>query len=116
VSVCGLQTRQTFSCRQLKRRERPRAGGGVEECGTSYGLAASYSGDVDSDRKDVSDGVYAWLAGGDAARNNPTNRGTLAAWAWGFERCADYYHREGKHSMTSDDWRVFMDFADNQLK
>ncbi|HWX21586.1 MAG TPA: hypothetical protein VN578_16915 [Candidatus Binatia bacterium] len=27
-----------------------------------------------------------------------------------------YYHREGKHSMTPDDWRVFMDFADKQLK
>jgi len=55
-----------------------------------YALAAFYSGDIDSDRADVSDGIYAWLAGGNPARNNPTNRGTLAAWAWGFHRCVDY--------------------------
>jgi hypothetical protein len=55
-----------------------------------YALATFYSGDVDSDRKEVSDGIYAWLAGGDPARNNPTNRGTIAAWAWGFHRCVDY--------------------------
>ena len=28
--------------------------------------------------------------GDPAAANNPTNRGTLAAWAWGFHRCVDY--------------------------
>jgi dienelactone hydrolase len=55
-----------------------------------YALAAFYSGDVDSDRKEVSSGLYAWLAEGDPARNNPTNRGTIAAWAWGFHRCVDY--------------------------
>lgn len=55
-----------------------------------YGLAAFYSGDVDTDRPDVSTGIYAGLAGGDAARNNPTNRGTIVAWAWGFHRCVDY--------------------------
>jgi hypothetical protein len=55
-----------------------------------YGLAAFYSGDVDPDRKEVSEGVYAWLAGGDPAKNNPTNRGTIAGWAWGFQRCVDY--------------------------
>jgi dienelactone hydrolase len=55
-----------------------------------YALAAFYSGDVDSDRADVSDGLYAFLAEGDPARNIPANRGTLAAWAWGFQRCVDY--------------------------
>jgi hypothetical protein len=55
-----------------------------------YALAAFYSGDVDPDRADVSEGVYQWLAGGDASRNNPTNRGTISAWAWGFQRCVDY--------------------------
>jgi hypothetical protein len=55
-----------------------------------YALATFYSGDVDPDRKDASIGLYAWLAGNDPARNNPANRGTIAAWAWGFHRCVDY--------------------------
>jgi hypothetical protein len=55
-----------------------------------YGLAAFYSGDVDPDRAEASTGLYGWLAAGDPARNNPTNRGTIAAWAWGFHRCVDY--------------------------
>jgi len=62
----------------------------AEIIGRGYALAAFYSGDVDSDRKDVSDGVYAWLAGGDASKNRPADRGTIAAWAWGFQRCVDY--------------------------
>ncbi|HEY5911571.1 MAG TPA: acetylxylan esterase [Verrucomicrobiae bacterium] len=55
-----------------------------------YALASFYSGDLDPDRGDVSQGLYEWLAQGDPARNNPANRGTLAAWAWGFHRCVDY--------------------------
>lgn len=62
----------------------------AEIIGRGYALAAFYSGNVDSDRKDVSDGLYAWLAGGDQAKNNPADRGTIAAWAWGFHRCVDY--------------------------
>lgn len=60
-----------------------------------YAFAAFYSGDVDPDRQDVSSGVYAWLAEGDPDRNNPTNRGTIAAWAWGFQRCVDYLVTDG---------------------
>lgn len=55
-----------------------------------YALASFYSGDIDPDRADVSEGIYASLAGGDPARNRPADRGTIAAWAWGFHRCVDY--------------------------
>ena len=55
-----------------------------------YALATFCNGNVDSDRRDASTGLYAWLANGDPAHNNPTNRGTIAAWAWGFHRCVDY--------------------------
>jgi hypothetical protein len=65
-----------------------------------YALAAFYSGDIDSDRPDASTGIYAWLAGGDPSKNNPTNRGTLAAWAWGFERCVDYLVTETRIDST----------------
>jgi hypothetical protein len=58
--------------------------------GRGYALASFYSGDVDSDRKEVSDGIYAWLAGGDPLKNPPSHRGSIAAWAWGFHRCMDY--------------------------
>jgi hypothetical protein len=55
-----------------------------------YALASFCSSDVDSDRKDISDGIYQWLAGGDSAKNKPADRGSIAAWAWGFHRCVDY--------------------------
>lgn len=62
----------------------------AEIIGRGYALASFYSGDIDSDRSDVSDGIYAWLAAGDPTKNSPTNRGSIAAWAWGFHRCVDY--------------------------
>jgi dienelactone hydrolase len=62
----------------------------AEIIGQGYALAAFYSGDIDADRKEVSDGIYAWLAGGDPAKNDPAHRGSIAAWAWGFHRCVDY--------------------------
>jgi hypothetical protein len=55
-----------------------------------YALATFYNGNIDPDRQDVSTGLYAWLATRDGLPNNPTNRGTIAAWAWGFHRCVDY--------------------------
>jgi len=61
-----------------------------------YALASFYSGDADPDRRDASLGIYEYLAQGDPARNNPTNRGTIAAWAWGFHRCVDYLVKDGE--------------------
>ncbi len=55
-----------------------------------YALASFYSGDIDPDRSDRSTGIYAWLAERNSGKNEPASRGTLAAWAWGFERCVDY--------------------------
>ncbi len=55
-----------------------------------YALATFQNGDIDSDRGDVSEGIYAWLAGNEPAKNKAASRGTLAAWAWGFHRCVDY--------------------------
>ncbi len=47
-----------------------------------YGLATFCNTDVDSDRADVSDGIYKSQA--------PQDRGSIAAWAWGFHRAMDY--------------------------
>jgi (4-O-methyl)-D-glucuronate---lignin esterase len=51
-----------------------------------YALATFCNTDVDSDRGNVSDGVYKWLDPSAPAHN----RGTIAAWAWGFHRAMDY--------------------------
>lgn len=63
---------------------------------SGYALATFCSTDIDSDRGDVSDGVYAWLAqvqsNPDLAK--PANRGTISAWAWGFHRCVDHLVRD----------------------
>jgi hypothetical protein len=58
-----------------------------------YALASFCNSDIDSDRADVSDGVWAWLAR--QRTGSPTNslthdRGCIAGWAWGFQRCVDY--------------------------
>ena len=58
-----------------------------------YALACFANADVDSDRGNVSDGVYAWLAQdrtGSATNSATADRGCIAGWAWGFQRCVDY--------------------------
>ena len=56
-----------------------------------YALVTFGSTDIDSDRADISDGLYAWLAALDPLFDNrPHDRGTIAAWAWGFSRVMDF--------------------------
>lgn len=56
-----------------------------------YALVSFGTTDIDSDRGDVSDGIYAWMAALDPLFDNrPHDRGTIAAWAWGFHRAMDY--------------------------
>ncbi len=47
-----------------------------------YALATFCNSDVDSDRADVSEGIY--------KGQPPADRGSIAAWAWGFHRVMDY--------------------------
>jgi hypothetical protein len=64
-----------------------------EIIGRGFALATFCNADVDSDRGDVSDGVYAWLAQertGSTANAMTRDRGCIAGWAWGFQRCVDY--------------------------
>jgi len=63
-----------------------------------YALAAFCTSDIDSDRKDVSDGIYQWLARrtGNQALAEPAHRGTIAAWAWGYQRCVDYLVQDSR--------------------
>ena len=56
-----------------------------------YALISFASTDIDSDRGNVSDGIFAWMAEQDPLFDNrPENRGTIAAWAWGYHRAMDY--------------------------
>lgn len=58
-----------------------------------YAVASFANADVDSDRGNASDGVYAWLAKertGSATNSLTADRGCIAGWAWGFQRCVDY--------------------------
>ncbi len=61
-----------------------------------YALATFSSGDIDSDRKELSDGVYAWLARqkNPGGKPTPEHRGSIAAWAWGFHRVVDFLMTE----------------------
>lgn len=59
-----------------------------------YALACFYSGDVDPDTADLSDGIGPayWKDGKPAG----DDAGTIALWAWGFHRVVDYLTTGGK--------------------
>lgn len=59
-----------------------------------YAVATCYCGDIDPDRNDFTDGVHPHFGRkigmtGSTTRG-PHDWGTIAAWAWGLSRCADY--------------------------
>lgn len=59
-----------------------------------YALACFYSGDVDPDTADMSDGIGpAYWKDGKAAGDDA---GTIALWAWGYHRVVDFLTTEGK--------------------
>jgi dienelactone hydrolase len=61
-----------------------------------YGLACFYSGDVDPDTPDMSDGIGpAFYKPGQAAAADD-DAATIMLWAWGFHRVVDFLEREAK--------------------
>jgi len=61
-----------------------------EVIGRGYALATCYCGDIDPDRNDFTDGVHPHFRAKDAPERTAQSWGTIAAWAWGIERCVDY--------------------------
>jgi hypothetical protein len=55
-----------------------------------YAFATFYSGDIDPDRPDYSDGVPPHYYKPGQTKPGPHEWGTIAAWAWGFSRAVDY--------------------------
>jgi hypothetical protein len=57
-----------------------------------YGFATFHCADVDPDRDDFSDGVHPVYDDGALPGPAGSEWGTLAAWAWGLQRCVDHLH------------------------
>lgn len=55
-----------------------------------YGFATFYSGDIDPDKPDFTDGVHPHYLKAGQKELGPHDWGTIAAWAWGFSRAIDY--------------------------
>ena len=57
-----------------------------------YALASFCSADVDPDRAESADGLHRALRkkAGLQGAPEPSHRGSIAAWAWGFHRCVDH--------------------------
>ena len=57
--------------------------------GRGYGFATFHQSDVDPDRDDFTDGIHPFYP----ELRRPNGWGTIAAWAWGLQRAADYLTR-----------------------
>lgn len=58
--------------------------------GRGYAVATAYSGDIDPDQPDFTDGVHPHFLKPGQKQPGPNDWGTIAAWAWGLSRIADY--------------------------
>lgn len=69
-----------------------------------YGLACFYSGDLDPDTADFSDGIEpAFYKPGQTAPT-PTDAGAISTWAWGYHRVVDFLVE--KHAQAIDIKRI----------
>lgn len=57
-----------------------------------YAVATFYSGDIDPDKPDFTDGVHPHYFKKGQTQPGPRDWGTIAAWAWGISRAVDYLH------------------------
>ncbi len=55
-----------------------------------YAIATFYSGDIDPDRPDFTDGVHPYFHPAGQSQRTVDSWGTIAAWAWGIQRAVDY--------------------------
>ena len=62
--------------------------------GRGYGVATFYSGDIDPDKDDPTDGVQPHFARAGLTKDNDLAWATLAVWAYGIQRVVDYLHQE----------------------
>jgi len=64
-----------------------------------YALACFYSGDVDPDTADMSDGIGPAFYKPGQSTAAADDAGTIALWAWGYHRVVDYLHADGKNEV-----------------
>lgn len=69
-----------------------------------YGLASFYSGDLDPDTADFSDGIEPAFYKPGQLSPAPSDPGAIATWAWGYHRVVDFLIE--KHASTIDTNRI----------
>ena len=69
-----------------------------------YGLACFYSGDIDPDTADFSDGIEPAFYRPGQTSPAPSDAGAISAWAWGYHRVVDFLI--DKHVQTIDTRKI----------